>query len=334
MSENITRNSLLHFNTQIYKDFRTSTTYYSYIILTPIDGETLVTPVFYLNGSEATAHMEIKWESEMIRVRLVTEYESFYIKPHIMKIIIRQDGLRNTENHIFNWEHTDEKSWIEFKRPKFDNPKFIKFLFGFIYDETRREINKTISYKMELSERLSRMYKDKTYADLKVRVGTVEFLAHKAILAAKSPVFAYMLNKSTQEESENVLIIDHVEPKVFEIFLKYLYLGQLDKISTRNFKLILHLIMLSIIYKVDDFKLAISKLVISSLTPENVQQWLISGIVLNLEYIKEVTKSCIKNCIHSGIPIRLEFDQEKLFQDIIPECSTITKYIVRNCSNY
>ncbi|XP_014613433.1 PREDICTED: uncharacterized protein LOC106791928 [Polistes canadensis] len=312
MSEFILNGSSSPFNCLIDNGFGISTTFYSYLVLTPIDGETLVTPIFYLNGSETMVHLEINWKSDMIRVRLVTEYELFDTKPHITKITISQDNRKNKQMHIFNRKYMDEKWWMEFKRPKFDEPKFLEFLFSFIYDERRRTINSIISRKMDLYERLNKLYKDKTYADLKIRVGEVEFLAHKAILAAKSPVFADMFNHITNAESDNVIIINDIDPKIFEIFLKYLYLSEIDHIPRTNTNYFLHLIQISIIYKVDDFTLAMSKLAMNSLTPENLQKWLIYGVDLNLEYIQGVTTSCIRNCTNSGVPYLSKFNNNNI----------------------
>ncbi|KAI4489126.1 hypothetical protein M0804_004624 [Polistes exclamans] len=312
MSELILKGSSHPFNCLIDNGFGISTTFYSYLVLTPINGETLVTPIFYLNGSEATVHLEIYWKSDMIRVRLVTEYELFDTKPHITKITISQDNRRNKQIHIFNRKHIDEKRWMEFKRPKFDEPKFIEFLFSFIYDERRRKINNIISRKMDLYERLNKLYKDKTYADLKIRVGEVEFLAHKAILAAKSPVFADMFNQITNAECDNVITINDIDPKIFEIFLKYLYLNEIDYIPKTNTNYFPHLIQISITYKVDDFTLAMSKLAMNSLTPENLQKWLAYSIDLNLEYIQEVITSCIRNCTNSRVRYRSKFNDNNI----------------------
>ncbi|XP_015173537.1 PREDICTED: uncharacterized protein LOC107064884 [Polistes dominula] len=292
------------FTTAQNKGFGHCLTNYTYIILTPIDGETIVTPSFYLNGHEKTAHIEIKWETKKVKVRLVIGNELVYVKPAIVKIIISQDDKSHIAKFKFNKEDMDKESWIEFVRPNFDKPLFIHFAFYLIYHKLNRKLNKTIPLKVELSERLKRLYKDKIYADFLIKVGSIEFLTHKSVLSARSPVFADLLNKNTeqQDEMKDVLVINEIEPKIFEIFLKYLYQFEIDTIENSNINLIVSLLQLAITYKVDDFKLELCKLATNSFTPENIHEWIQHSSNLKLEYIRTVAVSCLNNCVLAQIP--------------------------------
>ena len=72
----------------------------------------------------------------------------------------------------------------------------------------------------------SRQWTDIEFA-VKGDVKSCTFSAHRAILAARSPVFHNLLQSTTS----TTIKIDRTEPKAFKIFLRFLYTGQfqLDK---------------------------------------------------------------------------------------------------------
>ena len=60
---------------------------------------------------------------------------------------------------------------------------------------------------------------------------SVEFPAHKVILAARSPVFATMFEHDMQESSNNKVKIDDVCPDVLKVMLAYIYTGRVSNIG-------------------------------------------------------------------------------------------------------
>jgi hypothetical protein len=59
--------------------------------------------------------------------------------------------------------------------------------------------------------------------DVTLLVGSASILAHKAVLAARSPVFKAMFTNHMQESKENIVHLDDVETSSFGLFLRFLY---------------------------------------------------------------------------------------------------------------
>lgn len=85
-----------------------------------------------------------------------------------------------------------------------------------------------------LSQNFENLYIDGQFSDFTIKVQNREFKIHKAILAARSPVFASMLRLDMEEKQTNMVDIPDSDPNVFEDFLYYLYSGNVDKISVEN----------------------------------------------------------------------------------------------------
>jgi len=59
-------------------------------------------------------------------------------------------------------------------------------------------------------------------------VGSTSFPAHRSILAARSPVFAAMLNSGLEEARSGQVQINDTDPESFALFLRFLYVGELE----------------------------------------------------------------------------------------------------------
>lgn len=76
--------------------------------------------------------------------------------------------------------------------------------------------------------------KKNKFTDITFSVTTSElmFYAHKAVLAARSPVFAKMFEHSLQESITNCVTVTDINPEVFKELLTYIYTGQAPNIQT------------------------------------------------------------------------------------------------------
>ena len=70
------------------------------------------------------------------------------------------------------------------------------------------------------------MYLLTTPTDLVVVVDGKSFETHKEILRQSSKVFEKMLNGEFKAATENKIILNHINPKVFAEFMHYLNLGR------------------------------------------------------------------------------------------------------------
>jgi len=79
-----------------------------------------------------------------------------------------------------------------------------------------------------LNIRMAKMLANQTLTDVTLKVKDKEFKAHKVVLAAASPVFEAMFKEGTKEHQDNYVNIEDIESDIFEVFLRYLYSGEVE----------------------------------------------------------------------------------------------------------
>ncbi|KAJ6225004.1 hypothetical protein RDWZM_003549 [Blomia tropicalis] len=95
--------------------------------------------------------------------------------------------------------------------------------------------NNSIQFKVpecRLSEDLSGLFESQKFSDVILCVGGKEFYVHKAILGARSPVFAAMFEHEMEEKKQNRVEITDMDPEVLREMLRFIYTGKapyLDK---------------------------------------------------------------------------------------------------------
>ncbi len=95
------------------------------------------------------------------------------------------------------------------------------------------------------------MATNNTDTDLHFVVGQSIFPAHKFIIKASSPVLSLLLSsKPEKEQAVSQLYITDTDPSTFETFLKFLYTGKLDLMTSSR----CHLLALAQRYQVDTLK--------------------------------------------------------------------------------
>lgn len=86
-----------------------------------------------------------------------------------------------------------------------------------------------------LSEDLGGLFESQKFSDAILCVGKEEFYVHKAVLAARSPVFAAMFQHEMEEKKQNRVEITDVDPVVLREMLRFIYTGKasnLDKMDS------------------------------------------------------------------------------------------------------
>jgi len=97
--------------------------------------------------------------------------------------------------------------------------------------------NNSVLFKVpecRLSEDLSGLFESQKFSDVILCVGGKEFFVHKAILAARSPVFAAMFEHEMEEKKQNRVDITDMDPEVLREMLRFIYTGKapfLDKLD-------------------------------------------------------------------------------------------------------
>lgn len=76
-----------------------------------------------------------------------------------------------------------------------------------------------------LSADLRKVLDSELLPDVQLKIEDHSFPAHKAVLAARSEVFAAMFEHKMAESNTNIVDIEDFDPSVFPIFIKYIYTG-------------------------------------------------------------------------------------------------------------
>ncbi|XP_052034555.1 TD and POZ domain-containing protein 1-like [Apodemus sylvaticus] len=74
-----------------------------------------------------------------------------------------------------------------------------------------------------LADDLGKLWENSIFTDCSLFVGGHEFRAHKAILAARSPVFRAMFEHEMQERLKNLVEIHDLDPQVFQEMMGFIY---------------------------------------------------------------------------------------------------------------
>ncbi|XP_038167790.1 speckle-type POZ protein-like [Arvicola amphibius] len=77
-----------------------------------------------------------------------------------------------------------------------------------------------------LVDELGELWENSCFTDCCLVVAGQEFLAHKAILAARSPVFRAMFEHDMEESRKNRVEIHDMEPEVFKAMMDFIYTGK------------------------------------------------------------------------------------------------------------
>ncbi len=75
------------------------------------------------------------------------------------------------------------------------------------------------------------LLKTGNFSDVIFVVENKELYAHKAIICARSPVFAGMFSSDCKENNENQVNIHDVPVKVFEELLQFMYTNQITQVG-------------------------------------------------------------------------------------------------------
>ena len=97
------------------------------------------------------------------------------------------------------------------------------------------ETNERWSYRFHdpwLPIQLWSASREKMFTDVELKVGNRTFHVHRAILSARSPVFAAMFVSDMDESHTGIVEIKDIDADVFERFLEFLYTGRLR--TTQN----------------------------------------------------------------------------------------------------
>lgn len=125
----------------------------------------------------------------------------------------------------------------------------------------------------DLAEDFKNLFFSEECTDVTLKVKEKKFSAHKAVLVARSPVFAAMFKNEMSEKKTGFVNISDCDVEAFNVFLLFLYSGNLD-LKKCN---VCHLYKISDKYDVSKLKLICVDFMIQNLSAENIFEILILG---------------------------------------------------------
>ncbi|XP_064396844.1 speckle-type POZ protein-like A isoform X2 [Halichondria panicea] len=137
----------------------------------------------------------------------------------------------------------------------------------------------------DLSKHLGELMASGSLSDVTLVIGEKEFKAHKAILAARSPVFGAMFQHSMEESLKNRVEIQDLDPEVLQEILTYIYTGKAPNLS----KTADALLSAADKYNLERLKLMCEECLCNELNAENAADTLILADMHCAERLKEIT---------------------------------------------
>ncbi|KAM6163186.1 speckle-type POZ protein-like [Rhynchocyon petersi] len=122
-----------------------------------------------------------------------------------------------------------------------------------------------------LADDLGGLWENSRFTDCSLCVAGQEFRAHKAILAARSPVFRAMFEHEVEESKKNQVLINDVDPEVFKEVMCFIYTGKAPNVD----KMAGNLLAAAERYALERLKVMCEDALCSNLSVENAADILI-----------------------------------------------------------
>ena len=133
-----------------------------------------------------------------------------------------------------------------------------------------------------MNNHFNQLWINKSLSDVTIQIDGKNFEAHKAVLAARSPVFLAMFQSNLTEDQTNTLKIDDIEPDVFKEMLRFIYTDQVENVDALAEKLL----AAADKYMLDLLKTKCEAYLATYITGENCCQLLILADLHSVERLK------------------------------------------------
>ena len=134
--------------------------------------------------------------------------------------------------------------------------------------------------RLQLGQDLASLLDDKS-ADFIFKVENEKIQAHRAILKARSPVFAAMFQHEMEENKTNEAEIEDVTPAAFRAFLRFIYTGHCEVGNLAE-----ELLVAAKKYDIRELKEICAKEMVKQLTVDNAVRFLVLSDLHQAEDLK------------------------------------------------
>ncbi|KAI1731786.1 BTB/POZ domain-containing protein [Ditylenchus destructor] len=133
-----------------------------------------------------------------------------------------------------------------------------------------------------LSDDMANMFEKTSFSDCVLATGNKEFQVHKAVLAARSPVFAAMFEHQMAESQNDRVLIEDIEPDVLKEMLRFMYTGAAPNLE----RMADDLLAAADKYQLERLKVMCEQALCASLTNDNCCDTLILADLHSAEHLK------------------------------------------------
>lgn len=193
---------------------------------------------------------------------------------------------RNGKEHIFsNITNTSRLANEEITKIVF----IVELIQSTLVDVSEFTVLKdTRRYHPEtLSSNLKDIFLNQRYCDVTIKVNEKQFPAHKAILGARSPVFAAMFQHEMTENVSGEVNITDADPDVFHDILLYIYGGELENMAM-TFDNVCQYYKLADKYDLEILKTSCRKFMECSMSQSNICDMLLLADAYNEINLKQL----------------------------------------------
>ncbi|GIY28619.1 protein roadkill [Caerostris darwini] len=162
--------------------------------------------------------------------------------------------------------------------------------------------------------------KESYFSDVSLVCGSVAIPAHKAVLCARSPVFAAMFTAQMKENTENKVHITDVEEPILRAMLVHIYTGKTEDLNVASAG---DLLFAADKYQLEDLKQVCSDYLKENMTLENVLNTLVLGHLHNKDLQACAMNFICESCVNiSAIEETLEWkllrkERSELAMDVL-----------------
>lgn len=187
-----------------------------------------------------------------------------------LRIANKIRAIHSDKNIILGFNHEWDDIRKRFISPNGDLTISCLILFdnGDSHDEDDSDIDSATAGRESVIDDLEVLLTSSRFSDVKLLVTGKEFQAHKAILAARSPVFLAMLESNMKEGQENVIEIGEVEHDVMAELMRFIYTGKVENMD----ELAADLLAAADMYQLDQLRLMCEQVLVRKMCIDNVAE--------------------------------------------------------------
>ncbi|UYV64797.1 SPOPL, partial [Cordylochernes scorpioides] len=148
--------------------------------------------------------------------------------------------------------------------------------------------------RCQITQDMEHLLENKLFSDVTLCVDGQEFKAHKNILSARSTVFAAMFDHGMEENLQNRVVIEDLEPQIVRGMLRYIYTGTAPNLH----KLARRMLIAADKYDLGQLKAQCEETLRFGLTVENAADLLMLADRHKAEQLKELAVDFVRT--HAG----------------------------------